>query len=240
MQTVTAKRPDVSRCADHDLVELVRGGDGLAFRAIMQRYNQRLYRVARGIVRDEAEAEDVVQEAYVRAFAALGEFRGESALGTWLTRIVLNEALGRMRRRRPTEELDALDRAFENGDSRVVMFPGIQASPNPEVAAARAEVRRLLERAIDDLPEPFRLVFVMRDIEEMSIEETAANLDIRPETVKTRLHRARRLLRKGLDDQLATMLRDTFPFQGARCARITDAVLSRLGLNGDPESDLSA
>jgi RNA polymerase sigma-70 factor (ECF subfamily) len=239
MQTVTAKRRDLSGSSDLDLVVLARGGDGIAFRAIMQRYNQRLYRVARGVVRDDAEAEDVVQESYMRAFAALGDFRGNSRLGTWLTRIVLNEAFGRMRRRRPMEELDALDRAVQEGDTRVIMFPSAQPEPSPEIAAARAEVRRLLERAVDDLPEPFRLVFVMRDVEEMSIEETAANLDLRPETVKTRLHRARTLLRKSLDRKLATALRDSFPFQGARCARITDIVLLRLGLAQDENDDLS-
>jgi len=183
MHTATAKRRDVSHCTDTELVDLVRGGNGDAFRAIMQRYNQRLYRVARGIVRDEAEAEDVLQEAYVRGFAALREFRGDSGLATWLTRIVMNEAFGRMRRRRPTEELESLDRAIEQGDTRVIMFP-----------------------------------------------ETAAQLDIRPETVKTRLHRARKLLRQHLDEKLASVLKDTFPFEGARCARITDGVLARLGL----------
>jgi len=236
MQTLRTKRRDVSHDPDSDLVALVLAGDGPAVAAIMTRYNQRLFRVARGVVRDEAEAEDVLQEAYVRAFAALPDFRGEAGLGTWLTRIVLNEALGRTRRRRPTEQLDVLDQDLQTGDSRVVMFPGVNA-PNPEAAAARSEVRRLLERAIDDLPEAFRLVFVMRDIEEMSIDETAANLAIRPETVKTRLHRARRLLRKNLDDKLSTLLRDTFPFQGARCARITQAVMARLGLESAPADD---
>jgi RNA polymerase sigma-70 factor (ECF subfamily) len=230
MHTIKKKRDDVSQYPDPDLVALARTGDGPAFAAIMTRYNQRLYRVARGVVRDHGEAEDVLQEAYMRAFAALPAFRGEASLSTWLTRIVLNEALGRLRRRRPTEELDAIDRAVLSGDSRVIMFPGVNAPGDPESAAARAEVRRLLEGAIDDLPEAFRVVFVMRDIEEMSVEETAGHLAIPAETVKTRLHRARRLLRKGLDAKLAPALKDTFPFQGARCARITDAVLARLGL----------
>ena len=236
MQTIKKKREDVSQYPDPALAALARTGDGPAFAAIMTRYNQRLYRVARGIVRDEAEAVDVLQEAYVRAFAALPGFRGDAGLGTWLTRIVLNEALGRMRRRRPTVELEAVDRAVETGDSRVIMFPGASPGPDPEQAAARSQVRRLLEEAIDDLPEAFRMVFMMRDIDELSIEETAATLDILPETVKTRLHRARRLLRKNLDDKLSTVLRDTFPFQGARCARVTKAVLARLGLNDDTES----
>ena len=226
MQTVRARSPDLSQHSDEDLVALVRQGDGEAFRAIMQRYNRRLYRVARGVMRDESEAEDVVQEAYVRAFAAMGGFRAESSLATWLTRIVLNEALGRLRKRRPTEELDVLDSAPQ--DPRVVMFPGVNAMGDPETAAARTEVRRLLERAVDELPDAFRLVLIMRDIDEMSIEETALQLGLRPATVKTRLHRARRLLRNVLDEKLSSALKDTFPFEGARCARINDAVLTRL------------
>lgn len=239
MQFSTAKGRDFSQIADVELVGLVRNGNGPAFRTIMQRYNQRLYRVARSVVHDDTEAEDVLQEGYLRAFAALGDFRGDSSLGTWLTRIVLNEAFGRRRRWRPTEQLEILDRALQEGDDRVVMFPGVKADASPEEAAARAEVQRMLERAIDDLPEPFRLVFVLRDVQELSIEETAAHLSLRPETVKTRLHRARRLLRRDLNEKLATVLQDTFPFQGARCARITDVVLSRLGLD-EPSSDLTA
>src|ERR687897_3024979 len=130
MQTLRTKRRDVSHDPDSDLVALVLAGDGTAFAAIMTRYNQRLFRVARGIVRDEAEAEDVLQAAYVRAFAALSGFRGDSGLGTWLTRIVLNEAFGRMRQRRPTVELEAIDKAVETGDSRVIMFPGVDSAPN--------------------------------------------------------------------------------------------------------------
>lgn len=235
MQPVKADR-DLAGLHDDDLVALVRRGSGAGFAAIMTRYNQRLYRVARGVVRDDAEAEDVLQEAYVRAFVALPGFRGDAGLPTWLTRIVLNEAHGRMRRRRPSVELEAIDRAMETGDSRVIMFPGANPGPDPEQAAARSEVRRLLEGAIDDLPEAFRIIFVMRDIDEMSIEETATTLGILPETVKTRLHRARKLLRKNLDAKLSPVLRDTFPFQGARCARITQAVLARLGLNDEIES----
>jgi RNA polymerase sigma-70 factor (ECF subfamily) len=231
MQTIAPKHQDTAHLSDTELVALANNGSGQAFRTIMQRFNQRLYRVARGIVHDEAEAEDVLQDAYVRAFAALRKFRGESRLGTWLTRIVVNEAVSRLRQRRPSEELETLDRVVERGDAHVIIFPGVLASPNPEAVAAQAQVRRLLEDAIDELPEAFRLVFVMRDVEEFSIEETAATLAIRPETVKTRLHRARRLLRKNLDSRLSDVLRDIFPFQGARCARITEAVAARLGLD---------
>jgi RNA polymerase sigma-70 factor, ECF subfamily len=234
MQPIRVER-DLSRHPDDDLVTLVRNGNGAAFAAIMQRYSPRLFRVARGVVRDDSEAEDVLQEAYVKAYAGLGGFRGEAALGTWLTRIVLNEAMGRLRRLRPTEGLEAIDEAVLSGDSRVIMFPGVNAPGDPESAAARAEIRRLLEGAIDDLPDAFRVVFVMRDIEEMSIEETAEHLGIVPETVKTRLHRARRLLRTSLDAKLAPALRETFPFQGARCARITQSVLARVGLQDTQE-----
>jgi RNA polymerase sigma-70 factor (ECF subfamily) len=219
----------IDTLGDAELAALARQGDGAAFRVIMQRHNRRLYRAARAVLHDDAEAEDVVQEAYVRAFAALGDFRGDSSLATWLTRIALNEALGRLRRRRPTVEIETFDARPE---ARVIPFPLMSPDMNPEQAAARQDVRRLLERAIDGLPEPFRVVFVLRDVEELSIEETAAQLGLRPETVKTRLHRARRRLREALDAELASALTDAFPFAGARCARITDAVLKRLGIPG--------
>jgi RNA polymerase sigma-70 factor (ECF subfamily) len=230
MHSVKVER-DLSGRPDADLVALVRQGSEAAFAAIMQRHNPSLYRVARGVVRDDAEAEDVLQEAYLRAYGALADFRGDASLRTWLTRIVLNEALGRLRRRRPTEELDAIDRAVLSGDSRVIMFPGVTGPGDPESAAARAEIRRLLEDAIDELPDAFRLVFILREIEGMSVEETAGQLGILPDTVKTRLHRARKLLRTSLDERLAPALKDTFPFLGARCARITGTVLTRLGLD---------
>ena len=219
----------IESLGDAELARLARRGDGAAFRAIMQRHNRRLYRVARAVLHDDGEAEDVVQETYVRAFAALADFRGGSSLATWLTRIALNEALGRLRRRRPTVEIETFDARPE---ARVIPFPLMSPDMNPEQAAARQDVRRLLERAIDGLPEPFRVVFVLRDVEELSIEETAAQLGLRPETVKTRLHRARRRLREALDAELASALTDAFPFAGARCARITDAVLKRLGIPG--------
>ena len=236
MQTATRKRDDVSHSPDEHLVALALRGEGSAFRAIIQRYNRRLYRIARGIVRDDGEAEDILQDAYVRAFAALSQFHGNASLSTWLTRIVLNEALGRLRRQRRTVTLDVLDQAAHQGDSHVIMFPGVSVAPDPESAAARAEVRRLLEHAVDELPDSFRLVFMMRDIEGLSIEETAANLNIPPATVKTRLHRARRLLRQALDEKLGLVLRDTFPFDGARCARVADRVLARLGMGADDGS----
>ena len=225
-QLLSSSVLDFASLDDTELVARAQRGEAPAFRAIMQRYNRRLYRVARGIVRDDGEAEDVVQEAYMRAFAHLRHFRGEASFSTWLTRITLNEALGRVRRRRGTVDIEVLDRAAQ-GDSRILMFPTVAGS-NPEADAAQAQVRTLLERAIDELPDAFRTVFVMRAIEEMSIEETASQLGLRPETVKTRLHRARRLLRQALDRKLVSVLKDAFPFDGARCDRMTGRVLERL------------
>lgn len=213
--------------SDAVLVERARLRDPLAFRTIMERNNQRLYRIARAILKDEAEAEDVVQECYLRAFEGLPQFREESLLSTWLTRITVNEALGRIRKRRPTVGVEAIE-AAQQGSAQIIRFPDMNAQTDPERSAAQREIRQLLERSIDALPEPFRVVFVMRDVEELSIEETAALLAIRPETVKTRLHRARRLLRQSLDTEMATTLKGSFPFAGARCARITEAVLSRM------------
>ncbi len=230
MRARAVEAAGLSDLDDIALVDLARRRDGMAFGLIMQRHNQRLYRVARSVLRNDAEAEDVVQEAYVSAFTHLGDFRGDARLSTWLTRITLNEALGRLRQRRPTIDLKNIDAINEQGEARVIFLPSARQDSDPEAAAARAEVRRLLERAVDELPDPFRMVFVLRDVEEVSIEETAAYLGIRPETVKTRLHRARRLLRQALDKTLSSALSDTFPFAGARCARITAAVLERLGL----------
>ena len=211
------------RQADHDglgeaaLVRLAQAGDGEAFRIIMQRGNQRLFRVARGVVRDDGEAEDVLQEAYARAFAAIGGFRGEAGVMTWLTRIVLNEARGRLRRRRPMVGLERIEAAQMDG-AEVIPFPNAFGTASPEADAARAQIRGLIEQAVDDLPEAFRIVFIMREIEGCSVEETAENLGIVAATVKTRLHRAKTLLRAALDRKLASALTEAFPFLGAHGA----------------------
>jgi RNA polymerase sigma-70 factor (ECF subfamily) len=220
---------DVQKLDDAALVALARRGDVFAFWVITKRNNRRLYRITRAVLGHDHEAEDVVQETYMRAFPKLGEFRAEASLSTWLTRIAVNEALARRRRRRTTVDLNAIDTAARQGDSRVMIFPMLPVS-DPEADAARSEVRRLLEHAIDQLPEPFRIVFVMRAVEEMSTEETAFYLGLRKETVKTRLHRARKLLRSALESSLASALTDAFPFEGARCDRLSEAVLDRLGI----------
>jgi RNA polymerase sigma-70 factor, ECF subfamily len=230
MRTRHAELPrDLGALDDAELARLALQRNGAAFRLIMQRHNQRLYRVARSVVKDDSEAEDVVQEAYVRAFGSLGQFRGESTLATWLTRIALNEALGRVRRQRPMVDLAALD-AEPDAARKIVPFPLMPADSNPERTAAQHQIRQLIERAIDQLPEIFRVVFVMRDVQDMSVEETADFLGVPPATVKTRLHRARRQLRRILDDQLVSALNEAFPFDGKRCQRIADEVLKRLQL----------
>ena len=178
------------------------------------------------ILRDEAEAEDVVQETFVRAFAGLSQFRGEAQLATWLTRIALNEALGRLRRRQIDIGFD--EGLGENEGAGDFALHAGAACEDPERAAAKAQIRLFLEQAIDELPEHFRLVFVLRDVEELDIEDTAKLLGLRPETVKTRLHRARKLLRAFLQARLSTLLSDIYPFAGKRCDRICEAVLARL------------
>jgi RNA polymerase sigma-70 factor (ECF subfamily) len=210
---------------DAALVELARAGDEEAVRLLVGRHNRRLFRAARGVLGEDAEAEDVVQETYVRAFGRLAGFRGEASLATWLTRIAINEALGRLRRRRPTAPLEALDEA---AGGELIVFPPLAASPGPESEAGRAQVREMLERAVDTLPAAFRVVFVLREVEGFGTDETAAMLAIRPETVKTRLHRARRLLRRAVERKLSAAFADIFPFGGARCARTADRVVERL------------
>jgi RNA polymerase sigma-70 factor, ECF subfamily len=218
---------NVDALDETELVQLAREGEAAAFRAIMQRSNRRLYRIARAVMNDDSEAEDVVQESYVRGLTALASFRGDSSLTTWLSRIVLNEAMGRLRRRRPTVDVDAFeDRQARQGD--IIPFPLTSREPDPERAIAQRQIKALLESAIDELPDSFRTVLMARAVEGMSIEETAELFDLKPETVKTRLHRARQLLRDALEKQIGPVLTDAFPFDGRRCERMTQAVLARL------------
>ncbi len=195
-----------------------------AFAQIMRRHNRRLFRTARAILRDDAEAEDALQEAYVQAYRALPGFRGEAQLSTWLVRIVANEALGRLRKRRRGAEVIAL--GTEEGWAERQMDESDEAQP--ERAVERAQSLRLIETKIDDLPDAFRAVFVLRAVEELSVEETAEALDIPAATVRTRYFRARALLREALARELDLALQDAFGFAGARCDRIVAHVLARL------------
>jgi RNA polymerase sigma-70 factor (ECF subfamily) len=227
--TLPGGRPAYEGLSQDDLARLAQQGDGEAFRRIVQHGNQRLFRIARAVVGDDSEAEDVVQETYVKAYAKLDTFRAEANIHTWLTSIALNEARGRLRQRRNTVDIDQIE-AAQTRDSQVIPFPMNEDSETPEANAARLQIRHLIEAAVDSLPPLFRIVFIMRDIEDYSIEETASLLDMKAETVKTRLHRARRLLRTALDEKIGMSLKGAFPFLGARCQRLTDAVTERLNL----------
>jgi RNA polymerase sigma-70 factor (ECF subfamily) len=210
-----------------DLVTRARARDEAAIRSIMQANNRRLYRLARGILRNDSEAEDVVQETYVRAFTHLDSFRGDSSLATWLARIAMNEALGRLRSQRPAVELASLPSGAI--EAQIIQFPR-SASIDPEQTMAQREIQNVVEHAIDELPEPFRLVFMTRVVEGMNVEETAEILNLKPETVKTRLHRARTMLRENVERKIGPVVMEAFPFAGRRCERLTEAVLKRLGL----------
>jgi RNA polymerase sigma-70 factor (ECF subfamily) len=213
--------------SDAALRQRVVNGERAAFADLMRRYNRRLYRVARSILRDDAEAEDALQDAYIQAYRALPEFRGESSLGTWLTRIVMNAALMRRRRSRRMAEVIELgaDQAMEHGGAA---RDDADESGQPEHAALRAQARGMIEAKIDRLPEVFRTVFILRAVEELSVEETARVLDIPEATVRSRYFRARGMLREALAREFDFALDGAFGFDGARCDRIVANVMRRL------------
>lgn len=212
---------------DAELVRRALSHDPAAFRTIMQRHNQRLYRIARSVLRDASEAEDAVQEAYLAAFKYLASFRGESSLSSWLSRIAMNEALGRLRRKSATANTAPLEQIPE---AEIIQFPSSTSYDDPERTMAQRQILQLVEQAADALPEVYRVVFVMRVIEGMSVEETAELLRLKRETVKTRLHRARRLVQEQLNKRIGPLMMDSFPFAGRRCERLTEKVMARLEL----------
>lgn len=215
------------------MVRRIAGGDRSAFEWLMRRYNRRLYRLARATLRSDADAEDALQEAYLAAYRAIGTFRGESALATWLSRLVLNECFGRIRRDARRENV--IPMAGSHREVDIETMPDSD-DVSPESLLVRAEIRTLLERRLDALPADFRIAFVLRSVEEMSVEETAACLGIAEATVRSRHFRARSLLRESLAADLDLAERDLFGFAGARCDRIVRTVLSRLG--GEPTSGI--
>jgi RNA polymerase sigma-70 factor (ECF subfamily) len=227
----SAERTGAAFQADMVLVQRALAREADACRLLIRTYNQRLYRLARSILRNDSEAEDVLQEAYLRAFAHLDGFRGDSALSTWLSRIVINEALGRLRKRRrmPVTEIPEDRLKGYDGGASIIPFPLVSSEADPERTMAQRQILNLVERATDDLPEIYRTVFVARVIEGLSMEETAEALSIKPETVKTRLFRARRLVREAIEKEVGPVLMDAFPFAGRRCERLTRAVMLRLG-----------
>jgi RNA polymerase sigma-70 factor (ECF subfamily) len=211
-----------SERTDNEIVERVKAGDTALYEIIMRRYNQRLYRVARAILRDDAESEDVMQDAYVRAYEHLDQFAGRAQFSTWLTRIAVHEALARLRLRTRNPQLDDID---DDGEPSMNLAA---TSPGPEENVSRAETRHLLEEAVLGLPEQYRIVVTLRDIEELSTTETAAALDLTEENVKVRLHRGRALARNLLLSRVGAGAKHAFPFMGARCDRVVAAVFARL------------
>jgi RNA polymerase sigma-70 factor, ECF subfamily len=213
--------------SDVELASFIVRRDPRAVRLITRRNNQRLYRAAWSVLRDRADAEEAVQEAYLKAFAAMASFAGASFLSTWLTRIAINEALERRRtaetRRRILREQSVID--IDNYRER--LMAGSETSQSPEAETMRKQIAKLLERAVANLPEALRPVFVLREIEGLSVEETAEALQIPTGTVKTRLLRSRRRLQRELDPEIREALRDTFPFAWGDCEAMTERVLAR-------------
>jgi RNA polymerase sigma-70 factor (ECF subfamily) len=210
---------------DATLIARIRGGDRAAFERMMRRYNRRLYRLARATLRDEAEAQDALQEAYLHAYRSIGQFRGEAALSTWLSRLVLNECFGRRRR---SDRRDGVVRIVSSDtDSRIDTVPGGEVDL-PDRLADRAQMLGILESKLDELPEEFRTVFVLRSVEELSVEETAATLGIPEATVRSRHFRAKGLLREALAREVDLAERDIFEFGGRHCDQVIANVLGRL------------
>ena len=205
------------------MARLITGGDRAQFTILMRQYNRRLYRLARAVLRDDAEAEDALQDAYVSAYHSIQQFRGESTLSTWLSRLVLNECLGRLRR---TERRSKVMTVVSPNHEMTAVAE--DDGRRPDWILARVQMRELIERKLDQLPESFRLVFVLRSVEELSVEETAAMLGIPEATVRSRYFRAKGLLREALAQEIDLAERDLFDFGGPQCDRIVGRVLERL------------
>jgi len=211
-----------SQFTDEEVVDRLRSGDTASYEILMRRYNQRLYRIARAVLRDDSEAEDVMQETYVRAYQNLHQFEGRAPFSAWLTRIAVREAQARLRKRHRSEPLD--DAAFTGELSMKITG----TLPTPEQTASTAELAHLLEEALLELPESYREVLVLRDVEDLSTAETAAALDLTEQNVKVRLHRGRAMARGWLLERVGSHARSAFPFLAPRCDRVVASVLLRL------------
>ncbi len=217
------ERARVEGWTDGQVVDRVIAGETELYELIMRRYNQRLYRVVRSILRDDDETEDVMQDAYVRAYEHLSQFEGRALFSTWLTRIAVHEALARLRKRNRHQQIDA-----DKDEGEVFVNP---AADDPEQTTSRVQLREMLEDAVLSLPEQYRTVLMMRDVEEMSTAETAQALNLTEENVKVRLHRGRALIRRDLTSRVGATAKDAFPFMGPRCDRIVKRVFERLSLS---------
>jgi RNA polymerase sigma-70 factor, ECF subfamily len=212
---------------DAALAARVRSGDAAAFELLMRRYNQRLYRLARSMLRDGAGAEDAVQDAYLAAYQAMGTYRAQASLATWLSRVVVNQCLVRLRRQVRRDNIVPMVPLGGPGEQELPAMPA-DDKDTPDRALVRAELRAVLERKLDELPEAFRTVFVLRSVEELSVEETARTLNLPETTVRSRHFRARSMLRESLAQDIDVAERDVFSFAGARCDRIVANVLRKL------------
>ncbi len=228
---IVTHREQTLNLGDGELVALAAAGDATAFEAIMRRHNRLLFRTARSILRNDDDTEDALQEAYLRAWRSLAGFRSEAKVSTWLVRIVVNEALGRLRRR--GSQVLSMDAAIDVDDH--ADDPGMEddADREPDRVAMRGELRQLMEQRIDALPDAFRTVFMLRAVEELSVEETACALEIPEATVRSRFFRARSLLREGLSRDVDFAIGDAFSFAGARCDRIVANTLARISEDRD-------
>lgn len=223
----TLERARAESWTDQEVVDRVRAGDTALYEIIMRRYNQRLYRVTYAILRDAAEAEDVIQDAYVRAYQHLDQYAGHAPFSIWLTRIAVHEALRRLEQRKRNQQFH--DRDYDEDDAMSdAEITVAETSPDPEQRASIAELGRLLEEAVLDLPELYRVVVMLRDIEEMSTAETAAALDLSEENVKVRLHRGRAMMRDRLFARVGAGVASAFPFLGTRCDHVVLGVFARL------------
>jgi RNA polymerase sigma-70 factor (ECF subfamily) len=232
METIgTLEKASSESWTDQEIIERVKAGDSALYEIIMRRYNQRLYRVTRAILRDDAEAEDVIQDAYVRAYQHLDQFGGYAPFSTWLTRIAVHEALRRLRLRDRSQQLEDTEHD-EEGSMNVV-----ETSLDPEQRASLTELGHLLEEAVLDLPDQYRTVIMLRDIDELSTAETAAVLDLTEQNVKVRLHRGRAMMRARLFARVGGNGKNAFPFMGSRCDSVVSGVFARLrGLSlGSPQ-----
>src|SRR5262245_47004640 len=210
---------EASSLTDAEIVARIRGGERALFEILMRRHNQRIYRVARAVVKDEVEVEDVMQQAYVNAYAHLHQFEERSQFSTWLTRITLNEAFARRRK---------LQAESKTEDAGAFMDTIPSSQPDPERQAYAEELRCVLEEAVDTLPDTYRTVFMLRDVEGLSTSETGEGLGLGEEAVKTRLHRARAMIRRAVTDRIGGVAAGSFQFHAPRCDRVVAAVLARI------------
>lgn len=239
MNTTTSLPEPSGRQADLDLALQVVAGDSAAFARLMRQYNRRLFRLARVTLKHDGDAEDALQDAYLQAFRAIGKFRGDASLGTWLSQLVMNECWGRLRKQARRDGIARFVPTAPEAEAAPVdtEIDAMDAAPaeKPEDALSRAQLRTIIERRLDDLPESFAAVFVLRAVEELSVEETAQSLGIPEATVRSRYFLARGLLRESLALDLDSAQRDVFAFDGERCDRIVASVLARLRDQADHE-----